>query len=121
MLSVGGKAPDFVLPTLSGIEVSLGEMTRSGPVLLAFFKISCPTCQYTFPFLERLAAAPQLTDSRYFAGQGETDCGVLPHVRNIVSGGARRCRRRLSRQQRVQNHARTIRISRRGRLNHRGF
>ena len=60
MLSVGGAAPEFVLPTLSGTEASLGEMTRSGPVLLAFFKISCPTCQYTFPFLERLAAAPQL-------------------------------------------------------------
>ena len=25
-----------------------------GPVLLAFFKVSCPTCQFTFPFLERL-------------------------------------------------------------------
>ncbi|MGC1371829.1 MAG: TlpA disulfide reductase family protein, partial [Candidatus Sulfotelmatobacter sp.] len=26
----------------------------SGPIVLAFFKVSCPTCQYAFPFLERL-------------------------------------------------------------------
>lgn len=25
-----------------------------GPVVLAFFKVSCPTCQLTFPFLQRL-------------------------------------------------------------------
>ena len=60
MLSAGGRAPDFALPGLAGSELSLGEMTRSGPVLLAFFKISCPTCQYALPFLERLSTAPQL-------------------------------------------------------------
>lgn len=27
----------------------------NAPVLLAFFKITCPTCQLTFPFLQRLA------------------------------------------------------------------
>ena len=26
------------------------------PVLLAFFKVSCPTCQFTFPYLERMSA-----------------------------------------------------------------
>ena len=30
------------------------EALAGGPVLLAFFKVSCPTCQFTFPFLERL-------------------------------------------------------------------
>jgi peroxiredoxin len=28
---------------------------NNGPVLVAFFKVSCPTCQLTFPFLQRLA------------------------------------------------------------------
>jgi peroxiredoxin len=60
MLPVGGEAPDFALPALSGGEISLGQLTRSAPVLLAFFKVSCPTCQYTFPFLERLAGSRQL-------------------------------------------------------------
>jgi peroxiredoxin len=27
---------------------------KDGPVLAAFFKVSCPTCQFTMPFLERL-------------------------------------------------------------------
>ncbi len=30
---------------------------RKGPVVLAFFKVSCPVCQYAFPFLERLHKA----------------------------------------------------------------
>ena len=60
MLAAGDKAPDFVLPTLAGTDLSLQDITRSGPVLLAFFKASCPTCQYTFPFLERLTASKDL-------------------------------------------------------------
>jgi peroxiredoxin len=27
---------------------------QKGPVIAAFFKVSCPICQFTFPFLERL-------------------------------------------------------------------
>ena len=33
------------------------EALAHGPVVLAFFKVSCPTCQYAFPFLERLHKA----------------------------------------------------------------
>ncbi len=39
------------------------ETLPAGPVLLAFFKISCPVCQLTLPFLERIhqeSAAPRL-------------------------------------------------------------
>jgi peroxiredoxin len=57
MLTAGDSAPDFSVHTLSGDELSLAKLTREGAVLLAFFKVSCPTCQYTFPFLERLKAA----------------------------------------------------------------
>jgi len=56
-LANGAKAPDFQLKTLDGKSFSLaGELVR-GPVVLAFFKVSCPTCQYAFPFLERLHRA----------------------------------------------------------------
>lgn len=56
-LAVGTKAPEFELKALDGKRVSLsGELSR-GPVVLAFFKVSCPTCQYAFPFLERLHKA----------------------------------------------------------------
>ena len=30
------------------------DLLAEGPILLAFFKISCPVCQLTVPFLERL-------------------------------------------------------------------
>src|SRR6266404_2243194 len=52
---VAGKiAPGFSLKALDGKEYSLGALTERGPVVAAFFKISCPVCQFTFPFLERL-------------------------------------------------------------------
>jgi peroxiredoxin len=56
-LAIGKKAPDFSLRTLDGRDFKLEEELTRGPVLLAFFKVSCPTCQYAFPFLERLYKA----------------------------------------------------------------
>ena len=65
MLPTGAPAPDIQLPDLNGGLWTLAEALERGPVLLAFFKVSCPTCQLTFPFLQRLAdsafsASPQL-------------------------------------------------------------
>src|SRR5215831_17383276 len=56
-LTPGSTAPDFSLSTLDGKKFSLKEALTHGPVVLAFFKVSCPTCQYAFPFLERLHKA----------------------------------------------------------------
>ena len=53
----GSKASDFELPGIDGKRVSLHEALKRGPVLAAFFKVSCPVCQFTFPFLERLHKA----------------------------------------------------------------
>ncbi len=50
----GNLAPDFSLKSLDGKEFSLAAALQKGPALLAFFKIGCPICQFTFPFLERL-------------------------------------------------------------------
>ena len=47
-------APGFSLQSLDGKEYSLHDLLPRGPVVAAFFKISCPVCQFTFPFLERL-------------------------------------------------------------------
>jgi peroxiredoxin len=55
MLQPGDSAPDINLPDLEGAAWTLHEALQHGPVVLAFFKISCPTCQMTFPFLQRLA------------------------------------------------------------------
>jgi peroxiredoxin len=58
-LIAGVRAPDFTLPTVDGGQVSLREALKKGPVLLAFFKVSCPVCQYALPFVERLYRAHQ--------------------------------------------------------------
>jgi peroxiredoxin len=50
----GNKAPGFSLKGLEGKDYSLGQLLKRGPVVAAFFKISCPVCQMTFPFLERI-------------------------------------------------------------------
>jgi len=52
--ALGSPAPSFQLKNLDGVERSLAEMLAAGPVIAAFYKISCPVCQFTFPFLERL-------------------------------------------------------------------
>lgn len=56
-LSTGTSAPDFALPTMDGKQFSLRDALARGPVVVAFFKISCPVCQYAFPFLERIYKA----------------------------------------------------------------
>jgi len=57
----GSRAPDFRMARLvdgaAAGEVSLGDLLLRGPAVLAFFKISCPVCQMTFPFLERIHTA----------------------------------------------------------------
>jgi peroxiredoxin len=50
----GNAAPEFSLKGLDGKEYTLVKLLERGPVVAAFFKVSCPVCQFTFPFLERL-------------------------------------------------------------------
>jgi peroxiredoxin len=54
MQAIGSKAPQFTLKDVDGVLHKLAEILSSGPVLLALYKISCPTCQFTLPFLDRL-------------------------------------------------------------------
>ncbi len=56
-LTTGTKAPDFELKTPDGKPFSLHVELQRGPVVLVFFKVSCPTCQYAMPFYERLYKA----------------------------------------------------------------
>jgi peroxiredoxin len=57
VLTAGAKAPEIKLKTTAGEEFSLHAETAKAPVVAAFFKVGCPTCQYTFPFLERVHKA----------------------------------------------------------------
>ncbi|MDT8066687.1 MAG: TlpA disulfide reductase family protein [Terriglobia bacterium] len=54
-LKPGTKAPAVELPLLGGRTFSLGDSLSKGPVGLAFFKVSCPVCQYAFPYFNRMA------------------------------------------------------------------
>ena len=67
-LAIGSKAPDFALHTSDGKQFVLKEALGRGPVMLAFFKISCPVCQYAYPFYERLYKA--------YKNQGVTLVGI---------------------------------------------
>lgn len=61
-LSAGVRAPQFTLATIEGGNVSLSDLLKKGPAVLVFFKVGCPTCQYAFPFFERLYRANRHTN-----------------------------------------------------------
>jgi peroxiredoxin len=67
-IEAGHTAPGFSLKALDGKEHSLEKLLEQGPAVVAFFKISCPVCQFTFPFLQRL--------HERFAGGGVTVIAV---------------------------------------------
>src|SRR5882672_2029720 len=49
-LTAGTNAPDISLAAVDGTTFSLQNALQKGPVLAAFFKVSCPVCQYGFTF-----------------------------------------------------------------------
>ena len=55
MLEPGAEAPPFQLKTVNGTSLALKQVLANGPAVLAFYKVGCPVCQLTFPYLERLA------------------------------------------------------------------
>ena len=60
MAAAGATAPAFQLTGLDGAQHSLADILKRGPALVAFYKVSCPICQLTVPYLERLAASESL-------------------------------------------------------------
>jgi peroxiredoxin len=67
-IQVGTIAPGFSLKGLDGKDYSLHSLMQKGPVVAVFFKVSCPVCQFTFPFLERLY--------KRYGGDGVTFLGI---------------------------------------------
>ena len=67
-IETGNAAPRFSLKALDGKKYSLDSLLERGPIVVAFFKISCPVCQFTFPFLQRI--------SERFAGKSASVIGV---------------------------------------------
>jgi len=72
-LLAGNIAPGFSLKGLDGKTYSLEALMERGPVLAAFFKISCPVCQFTFPFLERMFKLYGRNNKATFLGISQDD------------------------------------------------
>jgi len=72
-LTAGAQAPEFTLSATDGNSFSLRDVLGRGPVVLAFFKVSCPVCQYAFPLYERLFHA--------YKNQGVTLVGVSQNTK----------------------------------------
>src|SRR5215470_12334534 len=53
-LSIGTLAPDFALSDINGRQHRLSDALSHGPVALVFYKSACPTCQFTFPFIQQI-------------------------------------------------------------------
>jgi len=86
----GNVAPGFSLKSIEGKDFALGSALQRGPVVLAFFKVSCPVCKFTFPFLERIfkkygggdvnfvaVSQDNVSASRDFAHEFGVTCPVL--------------------------------------------
>jgi peroxiredoxin len=63
MLKTGDRAPAFEMKDIGGARQSLGRILEDGPAVFVFFKVTCPTCQFTMPIVERIAAGSK----RFFA------------------------------------------------------
>src|SRR5262245_46625329 len=56
LIEAGSLAPDFELAALNDGQSTLSKLLSGGRLVLAFFKVNCPVCQMTFPYLERIHA-----------------------------------------------------------------
>ena len=71
------KAPDAPFARLDGTRARTADLLADAggrPLLLAFFKTSCPTCRLTWPYLQRLHAA--------YGGKGVHVVGVSQNGRD---------------------------------------
>lgn len=72
-LQAGVRAPEIKLSYLDGGRFVLTDVLKTGPVVAAFFKVSCPVCQYAFPYLERMFKAYGKSGKLTFVGISQDD------------------------------------------------
>jgi peroxiredoxin len=72
-LEAGVRAPEINLPFTDGRKFSFSEALKKGPVVAAFFKVSCPVCQFAFPYLERIYKAYGKSGKFTFIGVSQDD------------------------------------------------
>lgn len=72
-LEAGVRAPEINLLFTDGRKFSFSEALKKGPVVAAFFKVSCPVCQFAFPYLERIYKAYGKSGKFTFLGVSQDD------------------------------------------------
>jgi peroxiredoxin len=91
LLQPGRQAEPFALPDLDGKLETLENAVAGSRAVLVFFKVTCPTCQYTLPFLQRLHQAgirvigisqDSAEDTREFATEFGLDFPMLLDAAN---------------------------------------
>jgi thiol-disulfide isomerase/thioredoxin len=78
MLEVNQIAPDFTLPAFGGSESHFYQDAK-GQSALIFYKFSCGTCRFTFPFLQKIYEA--YGDAFYFKAIAEDDAEATAKFR----------------------------------------
>ena len=56
-IGAGVRAPEINLLSVDGSKFASDDALKRGPLVAAFFKVSCPVCQLAFPYVERLFKA----------------------------------------------------------------
>ena len=74
-LEAGVAAPEIRLSSLDGVQFSLDQARKRGPVVTAFFKVNCPVCQLAFPYLERIHKAYSDKGKFTLVGISQNDAG----------------------------------------------
>jgi len=97
ILESGSPAPPVEFHGVEGNTLPLTEILKSGPVLLFFYKASCPVCQFTAPYVERMYETPGRQDVQFFAVSQDDadtawefsrDCGItFPTLRDEEGRG----------------------------------
>jgi peroxiredoxin len=72
-LPIGALAPDFELNDLKGNKHSLSNALAQGPVALVFYKSACPTCQFSFPYIEKMFSRAERTKGLTLWGISQDD------------------------------------------------
>lgn len=54
--TVGDPVADFVFKGVDGKTYSTAEARRDGLLMLVFYKVSCPVCQFNNPYMEKFRA-----------------------------------------------------------------
>jgi peroxiredoxin len=80
-LNAGTATPEFTLETLDSRKFELRDALSRGPVLLVFFKISCPVCQFALPYIERIYRA--------YGDKNASILGISQNSRSDTAGFAR--------------------------------